>query len=185
MKRLAHCLALLIACHSVPAADTVETDFYVIDGNSVRSIRSALEKNGPMGEDGKRYHGYTTWRVSWNFSYAPTAGSCAIRSVQVDTSAVMTLPRLAEPGALPDSVRIKWNSYSAALRAHEDGHRAIALAAADEIRRRLSQLANSGGCKALADDANRTAQAILADFRVRERLYDRDTEHGATEGARF
>lgn len=185
MKRLAHCLALLMACHTAAAADAIRTDFYTVDGNSVRSIRAALNANGPLGEDGKRYHGYTKWHVSWNFTHGPSAGGCAIRSVNVDTSAVMTLPRLAKPDALPDSLRMKWNSYSVALRAHEDGHRAIALAAAGEIRRRLSQLASSGGCKALADEANRAAQAVLADFRVRERQYDRDTDHGATEGARF
>lgn len=185
MKRSASCFLVLMACNGASASDTLRTDYYRIDGNSVPSIRDALDRHGPVGEDGKRYHGYTTWHVSWTFTHAPAGNACVIRSVRVDTDTVMTLPQLAETGTLPGSVKTKWETYSAALRLHEDGHRQIAISAAREVERRLSRLGSSGGCKALESEANRVAQAILSDFRARERDYDRSTDHGATQGARF
>lgn len=185
MKRWVLCCLVLMSCNRASAADELAIDLYRIDGNSVRSIRSALDRQGPLGEDGKRYHGYTKWHVSWTFNYAPTGGSCTITSVGVDTDTVMTLPEVADPHALPDSIKIKWDRYSAALKRHEDGHREFALAAARDVRQRLSRLRNAQGCKALENEANRLAQAILSDVRARERDYDRSTDHGATQGARF
>lgn len=185
MKRSACCFLVLVACNTASASDSLRTDYYRVDGNSVRSIRDALDRHGPVGADGKRYHGNTSWHVSWNFTYAPAGSACVIRSVRVDTDTVMTLPQLAGTGTLPASVRVKRETYSAALRLHEDGHRRIAISAAREVERRLSRLGSSGGCKALESEANRVAQAILSDFRARERDYDRSTDHGASQGARF
>ena len=72
-----------------------------------------------------------------------------------------------------------------ALVKHEDGHKAIGTNAADYIRDAGFKLPPEPLCSELARSVDKMTSEILERYRQREREYDRDTDHGRTQGARF
>jgi predicted secreted Zn-dependent protease len=72
----------------------------------------------------------------------------------------------------------------AALRVHEDGHKQIALDAAnDAIARVRSETVAT--CKDLNVYAKSAVDAATSIGNRRDQQYDAATRHGATQGARF
>jgi len=185
MRCAAIAVFALLLMGGVHASESLEIEYYEVHGNSAQEVREWMNRNGPVGKDGRRFHGYTKWHVRWNFRYRPRGASCEVTSVETSLDVIMTLPRWTRPAGAPAELEREWERYSAALRAHEDGHAGLGAAAAGEIQRRLSEMSGTSGCQALADDMNRTGRAILEEAKAREREYDATTGHGATQGARF
>lgn len=178
-------LSALLFTGGLHASGSLEIEYYDVHGSSVQEVREAMNRNGPIGNDGRRFHGYTKWRVGWKFRYAPRGASCEPTSVETSLDVVMTLPRWTRPDDAPAELEREWERYSAALKAHEDGHAEFGAAAAGEIQRRLSEMSGRSGCRALAEEMNRAGRAIIEEARSRELEYDATTRHGATQGARF
>lgn len=107
---------------------------------------------------GLRAHVHYT--IQWSFSGAP----------RTDISIVYTYP-LWEPGGMPPRALVnEWNRYIAALQVHEQGHRDIGISIANRIIR-------SGSDSAADEIFRNTAQ--------QDELYDADTGHGSSQGARL
>jgi predicted secreted Zn-dependent protease len=66
---------------------------------------------------------------------------------------------------------------------HEHGHRDIAEAAANDLARTLEALPGHPSCDALAAAARNAASTLLARHAQTQIAYDRETGHGATQGA--
>lgn len=178
-------LLALALCTAALAAPGLKVDFYEVEGDDIHALRRALAERGPVGDDGVRYHGYTRWQVAWSYRLEHRGPRCVLQSHATRVEGRMTLPRWNPPQGAADGLMREWEAYSAALREHEDGHYAIGTAAAAEIRRRLGELRGTVGCEALEQAIGETAEAVLEEFRARERAYDRDTAHGARQGARL
>lgn|SRR5699024_4746083 len=185
MKSAAIFLFAVLFTGGLRASESLEIEYYDVHGSTAQALREAMNRHGPAGEDGRRFHGYTKWHVRWNFQYRPRGASCEVMSVETSLDVIMTLPRWARPDGAPAQLEREWERYNAALRAHEDGHADLGAAAAREVQRRLSAMSGTSGCPALVDEMNRTGRAIIEEVRVRELEYDATTGHGATQGARF
>jgi predicted secreted Zn-dependent protease len=94
----------------------------------------------------------------------------------------MTLPRWIAATNTPPEIKTAWQRYITALGQHEAGHAQFALNAAAEMQRQ-SKTAEMADCEALKSTLNSQSQAILEDYRRREREYDERTKHGAAQGA--
>ena len=105
----------------------------------------------------KGFWAYTSWYVRWS-------GACAV-SVEIR----YTMPKLIKNDAMPASVLSIWNKMYAALEKHERNHGQHGINAAREIER--------NGC--------RNGKAIIRKWAEQDRIYDRKTQHGKTEGIRF
>lgn len=182
---LALALALCVAAPAAVAAPGLQVDYYDVEGDDIHALRRALAERGPVGDDGVRYHGYTRWQVGWSYRLAHRGPRCVLQSHAIRVEGRMTLPRWEPPPGAAEGLVREWEAYSAALREHEDGHYAIGTAAAAGSRRRLGELRGTVGCEALEQAIGETAEAVLDEFRARERAYDRDTGHGASQGARL
>lgn len=185
MKHLAIWLFTLFFWGQVGASESLNIEFYEVHGESRDELRRSLEENGPIGESGDRYHGYTKWNIGWNFKLTPSGRQCRITDLTTKLEVTMTLPRWNKPDNAPKDLAQEWDRYSTALRQHEDGHQNMGISAAEEIKQRLSGLTGTGGCQKLAEDMNSKANAVIAEFNAKELAYDATTEHGATQGARF
>ena len=86
--------------------------------------------------------------------------------------------------AAPD-LQQRWQNYLKALLKHEDGHRVLAQFAAAEVGKQLRSIKAAPNCDALAESIKTKANATIVEFREKEAQYDRKTEHGAAQGARF
>ncbi len=80
---------------------------------------------------------------------------------------------------------IRWREYLAPLTEHENGHRKHGLDAAREIDRGIGALPAQANCNALGNAANAFGNEILRKYNERDIDYDRTTDHGRTQGARF
>jgi len=160
---------------------TVDRVYYDVVGASADELRAQLDSRGPTG----RQDAYTDWWVQWRYDYVQTASGCSVRSLSVNVDVTITFPHWTSPGDVSTELEGQWRAYLAALAVHEDGHKRIALEAANEIATALSSLLAYPSCAKLERDADATGERILERYRQQEQSYDRETEHGATQGARF
>jgi len=163
---------------------TVLHDDYEIAGGSAAALRQQMNQDGPA-EQGRHYDAHTDWNVKWAYPFDRSNGRCATGPVTVTLTITYRLPVWdGESGAPPDLLE-KWHTYMQALRTHEDGHAEHGRDAADEVIAALSGLPPADACPAMDSAANSTARAITDRYAAEDVTYDRDTNHGATQGARF
>jgi len=170
---------------NVLAAEPARVEFYDVQGSSGAEVLKSMNERGPVGKDGLRHHGHTSWHVKWTYHLAYQGKSCEIASLVIEPSGTMTLPRWDRPDRASKNLKQEWDRYAAALREHESGHYDFALSASNEIKQRLSSLNGSAGCQALRGEIDSKARAVLSEFQAKELDYDATTKHGATQGARF
>ena len=68
---------------------------------------------------------------------------------------------------------------------HEKGHETLARAVAGEAEKRLAKLGAFESVAALKEAVEQQARLAITDQKAREVEFDRRTQHGATQGARF
>ncbi len=186
MKR--SCLVALVACsidttHAEPAV-TVETHYYAIVGTSERELRQQMHRFGPK-DSGGAYDAYTRWYVRWRYDYKQDGNQCDIARVATSVEVTFTLPDWKNFREAPNELQHKWRSYMRALKEHEDGHKAIGVAAAAEIEEAIAAMPSAASCADLSRNANAIGERIINKRRLQEREYDVHTQHGATQGAVF
>ena len=180
-------IAASLCALPVQAAVTLgdHVEHYDISGSTPADLRREMNAKGPQGAGGKRFDGYTRWHVSWRYQYNNAAGGCAIASVTTSAKVPITLPRWTNEGGAGDSTRQQWARYLAALEKHEQGHRRNGINAANEVDRAIAAVPPAANCDALGASANALGMRILQKYNQRDLDYDRDTNHGVTQGARY
>ena len=169
---------------AVCAQTSVEwtTNYYNVSGTTVAEIHQSLRQNRPW-RDNSGHHALTSWRVTWNFYVGNSDRGCRMTSFSTRSTINITLPRWIAPTNAPQEVLQAWQRYITALGQHEAGHAQFALAAAAEMHKRVKEIPEGGDCNGLRANINGLGQGILADYKNREKEYDRRTNHGITQGA--
>lgn len=169
------------------AAPTVniETEYYSVEGDTAAEIRRSLNRNSPIRYNGKNFDGLTNWYVKWRFWWEKSENSCQIDRVTTTVDIKYTMPRLENADSIDPSLQNKWNSYITALQNHEDEHKNIAVETAEEIEKAIANIEAADNCEELEDKANSLGHSIIEEYKEVQKQYDRDTRHGATEGAKF
>lgn len=163
--------------------DTI--DYRDISGSTRSALIASLDRIA-VGEPGEeRYYANTHWELRWSFRIASTGGDCHVTSASTDLTVNMRLPRWNPPRNAPRDLIERWNRFSTALRKHEDGHRDIAIDAAHELASRITNTPPASDCEKLKLSVSRRADAVLDEYRGKERRYDDTTGHGRTQGAVF
>jgi predicted secreted Zn-dependent protease len=146
----------------------------------LQAVRRQLDRLGPVSDaTGQRFDALTAWGLRWSFSYEDSAGGCRVRNATIEVEAVITLPELLDTDALPPDELSLWWGYRDRLSAHEDGHVAIYLAAARDLRDQVLQTGPMPDCRSLATALNQLGDAMIEAIRNSDRAYDADTGHGA------
>jgi len=101
------------------------------------------------------YWAYTNWTVRWS------------RDCHVSLRISLRLPRLGNPASVPAALRARFDTMLRHLRRHEDGHMQNGRSAAAAIA--------AAHCVG--------ANAIIQYWAEQDDIYDRQTDHGATQGA--
>ena len=162
-------------------SEQVEHRYYEVDQRPGESLLAALNTASPVRDGGRIVHAYTAWQVRWQLRWnAAPGGNCRITSVATRLAVTMTLPRLRSTDAIAAA---DFKRYFPALLRHEEGHHALARAAAQEIDRGIESLPPMARCSDLEQEANRLGHAVIEATRQREAEYDRGTRHGCAQGA--
>lgn len=187
MKPIAypHKLLYLLPLLSLPAVaevtETLNYKTYTAEHKAGTSLLETLNATSPIRQDGKVFHGHTSWNVQWRYRWneGPN-GRCALTENKTTVSAEITLPLLVSSDA---KAKLEFSSYSESLLRHELGHLEIAQAVAKRIDERILSLPPMNSCALLEQTANQLGQRLLEEAGQEERNYDLTTGHGRTQGA--
>lgn len=164
--------------------DDFDLTYFDVQGDTARELNADIAAKAPVGDNGLRSDGYTRWNIDWTFQFDSDASGCTASRVDVNLAIHTILPRWNPPRSANPALVARWNSYVAALRVHEDGHRYRAAAAAGEMRRALTLERSAPDCAALEEKLNARANALLDELRNQQAAYDRETESGRKQGVR-
>jgi predicted secreted Zn-dependent protease len=166
----------------VAVTQVVET--YPVTGTTSRRLLDELNKNALVDEaDGSRTYGRADVAVNWSYTYRTRSGvPCAVDSTQVKLDIKIRLPDW-QPARTPSTaIGAQWQTFHDALTRHEVNHRGFGVEAARQIRETLAQL-TAPTCDEVNAEADRQTGLIMKRMSEMNRAYDRETDHGRTEGA--
>jgi predicted secreted Zn-dependent protease len=127
---------------------------------------------------------YTAWNVKWDFGMGRDGKGCRVTRASTTVAVEYTMPRWKPPANADRATRQSWERFIKALKAHEDGHRDIGIGAARAIENVVGNMTRVP-CDDLSRKASEAAKKILNDARKKEVEYERRTQHGVQQGARF
>jgi len=191
-------LALAFVLLAVPAAQpaagggpdpglrvlTLHRD-YTITGATAAELRTAMNRLRPRESGGKDFDARTDWWINWYYTYGRAGGSCTIAAANVRVRIVFTLPRWHPGRGAATALVEKWNRYMRALRRHESGHADHAVVNGRRILDGLRRLVPRPSCTELGRAANALGQSEIRRGNAWDVAYDRQTQHGARQGAVF
>ncbi|AQR73902.1 DUF922 domain-containing protein [Sphingomonas sp. LM7] len=153
----------------------VTVEYYDLHGSDEESINASLTRNAPTRPDGTKAMGATGYKVGYRPFQLGTGPACKVTKLKVALGAVVTLPRLADESVVPERILAKWRPFIAALREHEAGHVRIHYRHMREIEAAL--------IGSRCDQLEAKFLAAAGKIEAFQRTYDRETNHGATQGA--
>lgn len=163
---------------------SIAYNYYSISGENAAQLREQMNQLGYKTSRGS-FDAVTYWYVYWKYDYKKTNGSCGIDNPKVKVDIKFTMPKWNRDTNFEVGLTDHWNRYITALQLHEDGHRDHGIGAGKDILQVLKQQPSYPSCDEMGTAANAAAQETIALYNQKDIDYDRETGHGATQGARF
>ena len=164
----------------------IDYNYYEIAGKQAMSLRRQMSQLGPIYKvNGHRFDGMTQWGIEWQNSYRRKGGQCLEFNVILKEKITYTMPKWIDRASAPSALRKKWDRYYKALDLHERGHGQHGLEALQEMESAIPQPRGGLSCAQLQDAFKIKVDAILEKYKKKEIKYDKDTQHGLTQGAVF
>ena len=150
--------------------------YYELRSQDWASMRAEIDARAPKG-----YHGLASWQVRYNYRWNPTSdGQCSVTAVVPEFAGEILMPRWVPGPAVSADQRARWERYSAALKLHEDGH----VAHGKQLASALAQISGlRADCGSIAAAVKARADALIRRYSGADAEYDRQTNHGETQGA--
>lgn len=170
-----------------PGFHLLEVDsIYRISGSGYDELARAMARHGPgTDEIGTRLGLHRAdWRWSYRYRRDGRPGRCRLAEATVILRSVIVLPEWSNRSTAPAGMAERWREFVRALRYHEEGHRARARRLGVTLWQSLLGL-EAATCDALRERAERSARHAIEDGERVQLKYDRDTGHGAAQGARW
>lgn len=164
---------------AAPAMAVVAYTHYDLTGNTYDVLA-----NGLRTASGMPYPALAQWNITYDFRSQSASGRCAVSSLNTRLQLSMRLPRWTPPAGANGELVARWERFMAALRQHEEGHLEHGRSAEREVRAAL-QAMSAGDCPTLEARMRERFQQIVDSYSARDREYDRQTDHGRTQGAVF
>mgnify|MGYP001816453109 CR=1 FL=1 len=158
-----------------------EYSYYDVRGSTVEDIYRSLVENGPRNR-GEAFYALTGVETGYRYRHVEEDATCGLVEVGVEANIMMRLPKWRDSEGASPVVREAWEVFLENLMRHEAHHYRIMEDAARRTYNTLLDM-KAHSCSVLDTQASLAIQAI-SDWQVEEnRRFDRDTEHGADEGA--
>jgi predicted secreted Zn-dependent protease len=164
---------------------TEQYEYYEIKGGTERDLRNQMCRNGCSLNNGETYDSATSWHWRLNYGYDRDPRGCAVDSFQVALELKYRYPKWVRSGDAAQPLIDKWNSYIRNLVSHENGHRVLAVEAADELSRAVAALPPARTCAELDREVRALGHERMEKLNADEKGYDETTGHGRTQGAVF
>jgi len=158
---------------------------YDVGGSTPQAIRTSINAHPerPADPNGAMFDAKTRWEIKLVWTFDTSRGMCRAKNITTYLSITQTFPHWV-PTDADGSLQQEWNDYIVALRLHEDGHKQIALDAANDAIERV-RAQTFATCQEFNIAARNAVDAATSIGDRRDEQYDDTTRHGATQGARF
>ncbi len=175
---LGHRSALGESLERCPIRPTIT--WYDVSGDSPEEIRTSLTEEGPKDEAGKRRFAYAEWSIHWNWK-VDASKNIDLSTVTIACSGSLTLPRYQPGPVASPELRAEWERYFERLMQHEEQHLSHPEENAFLILKKLKAAKAQDGELSLRR-AQKIVQGVIYQIREMDRAYDRETNHGKSEG---
>jgi predicted secreted Zn-dependent protease len=144
----------------------VTNSTFELRGLTSKAIHDDLHRVAQKDGDGV-IEGEVNDDLTWQLTFAEAGGTCRVTSDAILLKLQVTLPVWVDEAHAEPEVRAVWNTYYKDLKAHEDGHRAIAEQAAERISKVTHLATAPGACStlkaSLESEARQIAESAEAD----------------------
>lgn len=159
--------------------------YYDAYPTSMQNLREALFAATPILFERKPYLGLTNWNIEWATTTRQMQKRCQIDTADAGATIKYTMPRLGNRSSLNSNTLQAFDDFYDRLFEHEEGHANNGKAAAKEIQTALLLIPPQATCADLYPLANKSVNDVIARYNEEDKRYDRDTDHGLTQGARI
>lgn len=167
----------------------ITTQQYEVRGRNVRDVRKAMNEKGPLnGKLNRRFDARTDWEVNWKYQYdgeLAKQGVYRLSKWQIDLKVNVIMPKWQNAAEALPFERRSWQVYMARLKLHEDGHVKLAERTAVALNESFSTIGFYTSKTKLEAAIKERSGKILRKYSGHHVDYDRRTQHGKTQGARF
>lgn len=156
------CLGLGLTMPAAVQASPLQTTKYVyypVSGNSAVDVYAAMLRSGPH-VDGAKAYAATTATTSQDGNLQQ-GSSCQIGNYRLRIEFTIKLPKLSSGAHLAASEMSRWQSFAAFVKRHEETHRSIWLACAQNLESQVKAI-HAKNCS----DASRQAAALWDKMRA-------------------
>jgi predicted secreted Zn-dependent protease len=126
--------------------------------------------------------GRADWQISYTYTSRSAPGACTVASVSTRLGLKVRLPRWTPPAGTAAELVGRWDRYLTALQVHEAGHLQTGRDMESNFKRAASGM-SAADCGALDRAVRARFDTLLQQAQQRDRDYDVQTKHGATQGA--
>jgi predicted secreted Zn-dependent protease len=131
------------------------------------------------------HQGHASWSMSYTYrSRSAPGGGCGVESVATRLDLKVKLPRWSQAAGTSSELAGRWDRYMDALRVHENGHLQTGRDLESNFKRAASGIVTAD-CGALDAALRASFDSLLRQANQRDKDYDAQTGHGATQGAVF
>lgn len=160
---------------------------YPVTGSTVDQLSASLEKGAlkDAHDPFDSHYALTSWFLSATWEEKPSQAGCEVAHAMITMTITMTLPALSNPSNLPPDVAKRWDNFVSNTITHEMGHVKLGIDGATEYRRALGNFLPAMSCDLLKLQLNNLFKNEYAQIDNANVDYDKQTNHGATQGAVF
>jgi predicted secreted Zn-dependent protease len=160
-------------------------EYYEVCGCCETDLKGELKQKCITWKDGRKYDALTSWKMKWDYGHNRAGETCSADSFTVTVNVRYHLPKWVKPADAPRELVEKWEGYTKNLMTHENGHRDRAVDAATELTKAVTELPPAPTCAELDRSVNILSRAQMRKLDEEQLRYDKDTRHGAAQGALF
>lgn len=170
-------VALMVGAMGVEASAATLSrtySYFTIGGRTLGEIEVELSTRGPQVKStGRRHPGATQMEFTTNIRYQEKDGRCQVISANVNVKANVILPRWKQRAGSEPDVQIFWDTLSADIKRHEEGHVVVAKNHAHELEKALKAIGRQKTCDAAKAKAKEVSAKILAKHDKEQDRFDR------------
>ena len=155
---------------------SMQTVYYDVSGLTLAELRRDIAKKGPEG-----FWGAASTKIAYNVTTKPMPTGCVVDVIKTSADATVRLPRWRNRHDATVDMQQQVDVAFRSLELHERGHVQISLNAARQIERTVREVPPGPTCEAVASEATRRADAVLASSSREQQLYDSETDHGVNQ----
>ncbi len=158
--------------------------YYQIYGNTASQLRTQITHCAPgaTGSSIAEFTGETSYSLSWQYNTLVGNNGCTVTNVQVGLHIATALPAWQPATQAASGLSSRWQQFASALATHEHGHAILDANYAASLVQQLNALGNMD-CDAVTSTVQNTVNSVVRGLNTANDAYDRQTDHGATQGA--